>query len=343
MLPLVEKFSWTKQKEANRCFFVDNAQSSQWNVERSINTGEFKKVRILTNQNNEYVCLLTPTARDATGEKLSKKVYEEKKEWFDVEVSCWGRISQLNLNCMAKVNALVVYNEFTKSDRYGILMHYYPKGDLLRAHCSFQDSDKMNIAHKILKAVGELHQRNIVHKDIKEENLLLEERDGGLDVKIIDVSFMVFDANEEKNYDLTFRSSGTRSHMAPELLKKEKNDCKSEFAFKIDAYSVGVVLKNFITDRGDLEEYASLTRSFVDGSPVEKYKLKVENGRTILEITRALDVWLQTYASYGNTLRKSNNSFSRIVGNLLAFNPADRMEVSEALVEFEQNVMPKSV
>jgi serine/threonine protein kinase len=83
---------------------------------------------------------------------------------------------------------------------------------------------------QIIEAIGYIHSRSIVHRDIKLDNILL---DGKGNVKIGDfgVSRLV------KKGEIMREQCGTPAYIAPEILRD-----RGYQGFKVDIWSAGVVL-----------------------------------------------------------------------------------------------------
>ena len=75
-----------------------------------------------------------------------------------------------------------------------------------------------------------MHQRNIVHRDIKAENILIDNLDD-ISVKVTDFGFATyFNASEKLDLQL-----GSPFYMPPEIIKQE------EYDEKVDIWSAGVL------------------------------------------------------------------------------------------------------
>jgi len=83
---------------------------------------------------------------------------------------------------------------------------------------------------KIVKGVGYLHSKNILHRDIKLDNILL---DKNLNPKIIDFGISSIYSKYKKIYD----TAGTPVYLAPEVIT-----AKGEISMKSDVWSLGVLL-----------------------------------------------------------------------------------------------------
>ena len=94
-----------------------------------------------------------------------------------------------------------------------------------------------DITISITKALAYLHSKNICHRDIKLENILVNEL--GI-VKMIDFGFAVV---QSTNQPVT-NFCGTPSYMSPEIIKREPYD-----GYKADMWALGIVLYRLLCGR----------------------------------------------------------------------------------------------
>ncbi len=92
-------------------------------------------------------------------------------------------------------------------------------------------SSARKIILEICDALDYVHHRQIIHKDIKPENIMIT--DNGLNVKIIDFGFADTDS-----YAVLKLAAGTRSYAAPEQISGGKIDERS------DIYAFGKVIED---------------------------------------------------------------------------------------------------
>lgn len=111
------------------------------------------------------------------------------------------------------------------------ISHYVKKNHPL------PDEDIRLVLWQTLKAIEYLHSRNIVHRDIKGHNLLINRHKR---VKLIDFGFAIL---TNKNRKLS-NVCGTPNYMAPEMFKNE--DYVGE---PVDVWSFGV-LAYFVSECG---------------------------------------------------------------------------------------------
>jgi serine/threonine protein kinase len=125
---------------------------------------------------------------------------------------------------------------FTMSPPYSIVTSFMPGGslwDVIHNHTShLNGTQKTLVAMGIAHGMRYLHERKIIHRDLKSPNILLDER---LLPKIGDFGLGRFVSECESVPKMT-DNIGTPIWMAPELLEGQK------YGFEVDVYAYGMIL-----------------------------------------------------------------------------------------------------
>jgi serine/threonine protein kinase len=119
-----------------------------------------------------------------------------------------------------------------------LVMEYCSHGDLFShmvAHGIFPESRAREIAHQIAEAVRYIHGRDIAHRDLKPDNILLDRH---LVAKVAD--FGLCHTSSSKN--LLRTPCGSPFYAPPEIICNQDYDGKSA-----DIWSLGVILFSMVT------------------------------------------------------------------------------------------------
>ena len=135
-------------------------------------------------------------------------------------------------------NIVDCYGASYDSPRVGMILEYCENGDLndfIKIEENINIQVKINILKGICCGMKYLHKRNIIHRDIKLENILLDDK---YNPKITDfgISSIKFNNDTEKTKHI-----GTSYYMAPEVTRGEQYDEKCDvFSFGILWYALWV-------------------------------------------------------------------------------------------------------
>jgi protein-serine/threonine kinase len=124
-----------------------------------------------------------------------------------------------------------------ETDKYiGIILEYASGGELfdhILAHRYLKERDACKLFAQLISAVWYLHQKKIVHRDLKLENLLLDRHRN-----VIVTDFGFANRFEHRTDDLMQTSCGSPCYAAPELVISEGLYVGSA----VDIWSCGVIL-----------------------------------------------------------------------------------------------------
>ncbi len=115
---------------------------------------------------------------------------------------------------------------------------------LLKEKGKYSLSEAITIAIKVANALGEIHNANIVHRDIKPHNIVLNENTGNLN--IIDFGTASLLAKQNAFIPLTSSLEGTLAYISPEQTGRMNRSVD----YRTDFYSLGITLYQILT--GDL-------------------------------------------------------------------------------------------
>uniref|UniRef100_A0AAY4EJN8 RAF proto-oncogene serine/threonine-protein kinase n=1 Tax=Denticeps clupeoides TaxID=299321 RepID=A0AAY4EJN8_9TELE len=141
------------------------------------------------------------------------------------------------------VNILLFMGYMTK-DNLAIVTQWC-EGSSLYKHLhvletNFQMFQLIDIARQTAQGMDYLHAKNIIHRDMKSNNIFLHE---GLTVKIGDFGLATVKARWSGSHQVE-QPSGSILWMAPEVIRMQDNN---PYSFQSDVYSYGVVLYELMT------------------------------------------------------------------------------------------------
>ncbi len=125
----------------------------------------------------------------------------------------------------------------TADGRMYYIMPYLPNGDLAQRDLSNNEARIVEVLRALLSALGYAHARGIVHRDVKEENVLFDAADRPL-LTDFGIALSKRDTSRITTAGLAVGSSG---YMAPEQARGDEVDGRA------DLYSVGVLAYDLLT------------------------------------------------------------------------------------------------
>ncbi len=190
-------------------------------------------------------------------------------------------VKDLNLDTIVKAYKLAKYNNtlvLILEDFGGKSLKYFIdsiKLDLI----SF-----LQIAIKLVESLGKLHEKNIIHKDIKPQNIIFNSATGQL--KITDFSIGSRLHKENQNLSNPNLIEGTLAYMSPE----QTGRMNRSIDYRTDFYSLGVTFYEMLT--GQLPFIATdsmeMVHSHIAKKPVPVHQIKSDIPQVLSEIVMKL-------------------------------------------------------
>ncbi len=135
---------------------------------------------------------------------------------------------------MRHVNIIKLYSVIETENQLHLVMEYQnnmPLNDFMKTKAlkRLNEDEGKIIFRQLVEALRILHKHYVVHRDIKLENILVDDKKK---VKLIDFGFSVV---LPPNYKLNI-FCGTPSYMAPEIVNK------NDYSFGVDVWAAGILL-----------------------------------------------------------------------------------------------------
>lgn len=187
------------------------------------------------------------------GENVAVKILhcvDEQK--FEHEV----KQTKLRHPCIAGLKAVVAQTAHdNEPSYYYIITEYAPGGSLADFFKKNSNPDdftwlwRITLALDIAKGLLFLHENNVIHRDLKSENVLLDAQNAH--AKLCDFGLAITKA--ANNRTIIGELCGTSKYLAPELLQEfiddfdnQDNDNICTYSFATDIYALAVVLFELI-------------------------------------------------------------------------------------------------
>jgi serine/threonine protein kinase len=206
-------------------------------------------------------------------------------------------------------NILYVVDAYEDDNNFYILSEYFPSQDMFEFRIQDDLYTKVELALTIAKAIKSLHDANIIHRDIKLENVLIKKKI--VDDKVTYIPLLIdFDLSCLDVKDSPYPCKGTVGtyiYAAPELFVKMPHDPK-----KTDIYSLGILFYLLFSDY--------------------KYPYKK------FDLTKISEIIYQTLMTLPYNLETEYDLLNSLVMGMLEKNHQDRPNIDEIIAGL-QNVL----
>ena len=243
--------------------------------------------------------------KNPENEKMyAAKVLKKKDDLFDKEIEILKNLKNNNnqfiVNLIESGNGDITRKNHPIENKQYLILEYASKGELFNyVYCykqGFKEKYSKVIFAKILRGVLSCHKAGICHRDLKMQNILLDEN---FNPKICDFGFATFNTGK-----LT-EPLGTRNYAAPEIFLGRPYD-----GFKADIFSLGVVLLTLVTCK----------IGFGEATKNDPYYRLI--------MTRH---YLQYWNVVGNQIKGVSEEFKQLYNKMISFRAQDRPTIEDIL------------
>lgn len=189
------------------------------------------------------------------------------------------------------------------------VMQYYKDGSLenLITHEKLTIEERYNILIQILRGIGFLHKHDIIHRDIKPQNILIARYNGEITPKITDFGISKHVDNINKSIvSNSIVGAGTIAYAAPEQLAERelKKNC--------DLWSFGVIAYRMLTGKLPFN-YGNFSPTSEDGR--EELNRQKRSGVIPADINSIEEPWQQLIRAclvvdYKNRIQSAEEALS---------------------------------
>jgi len=160
---------------------------------------------------------------------INKKLMRGKEFMILNEIEILKRVSK------GHPNITTLYDYFETPNNLYLVMDLCTGGELFdriynRGH--YYEADAADIVRTVCSAVAYLHDKNIVHRDIKAENMLFKSKDENAPLLIADFGLSKIIDNQ---INVLMTTCGTPGYMAPEVI------ARTGHGKPVDMWSIGVL------------------------------------------------------------------------------------------------------
>lgn len=194
---------------------------------------------------------------------------DDEDNLFGYNTGVLREISLLQILKNNKRNVINIIDIISNSNNLGVIMNYYEK-DLSKVidNKELNYTEKVKISYYILDAIEFLHSNNIIHRDVKPENILIDSDNFPIltDLTLAKKIDKKLDGNTHTNPVATY------IYRAPEVVYKKK------YSFPIDLWSVGIVVYELFSSSRIKTKNSEETINFV------KTKINLFNSEKIKDL-----------------------------------------------------------
>lgn len=267
------------------------------------------KYKILEKKGRGASATVFLTEEETTQKQYAVKVLKEITPTFQNEITILKKIASLNnpslVNLIEYGEGLIKIASKPETKKQYLVLEYASKGELFDYLYYSQKGLKEKYAklifQKILKGVKAIHDAGFCHRDLKMQNILVDEK---FNPKICDFGF-ASDLKGKDGSGLLTEYLGTMNYAAPEIFLNRPYK-----GVKVDIFSLGVVLLNLATCK----------IGFVQATRKDKYYK---------------NIMVRKYERYWDSVKSQIGEISpelkQLYIKMVCFNPEERPSIEDIL------------
>lgn len=203
----------------------------EYSLKKLLGKGSFGNVYLATNKLGQLIAI--KEIHSETDSKSLQRIHNE--------ISILKAIKHPNV-----INLYEVIQD--SSDRFFLVMEYCTGGDLLqylKRKRTLHEFEVQEIVYQVARGLEALYKQNIMHRDIKLQNLLISKEGEKITIKIADFGLARYTTGYASTY------CGTLPYMAPEVIQGYSYIDKSrlKYSTKAELWSLGITIYILLSGR----------------------------------------------------------------------------------------------
>jgi serine/threonine protein kinase len=278
---------------------IEYSTLDEFFIIRTLGAGCSSKVKLAKDKDTGKFFALKVMRREFGSKKFCRKVLEKE---FNI-------LRELNHDNIGKVLKIQLDGKYVSKKGNRVSSKVYTVNelssqgelfDIVLSSNGFCENLARFFFKQVVSAVNYLHSREVAHRDIKLENLILGDK---MTLKLIDFGFATSVIPERKKSKVL----GTKGYMAPEVLSKMPYEAK-----KVDVFAMGVLLFNLYCGHPP----------FITATKSDPYYYNAF-------ILNPKGFWI--FHQRQNPKNPISESFKELITGMLSFNSSERYTLTDVL------------
>jgi len=203
----------------------------RYTLTKILGAGGFAVVKLAIEKSTgkKYACKIITLPRN---DKVPKEEVTRSEVFHEIEIASGANHR----------NIITVKEFFISEKKVSLIMDFMEGGMVLdsllnRKHGRYTEDDARGVMKQVLEGLEYLHARNVAHRDLKLENILLARKDDLSHVKIVDFGL------SKHTEGMMSSVLGTPQFVSPEMLSRNVKT----YGKYVDMWSAGVLLYIFLS------------------------------------------------------------------------------------------------